>query len=143
LRKLLARYGIRWVFGIFIILLACTQVFGDWHSNTVDRLDIFFYDLRVRLQEPKLDPRIVIVDIDEKSLAEVGRFPWSRDVVAKLVTKLTDHYQVKAVGFDIQFSEPDTSSGYQTLESLVKAELKDEPALEQNQWCSVIPSPRS
>jgi len=128
LRKFLMKHGARWGFGLVITLIACAQVLGYFHSNTIERLDIYFYDLRVKAQSPQSDQRIVIVDIDEKSLHEVGRFPWSRDIVADLVNKLTDHYHVKTIGFDVQFSEPDTSSGYNTLESLAKTELKDVPA---------------
>src|ERR1700740_546376 len=99
-------------------------------SNTLDPLDIFSYDLRVRVQQPKLEPRAVIVDIDEKSLNEIGRWPWSRKVFADIIDNLTGYYQVRAVGFDIQFSEPDLSSGYTTLEALGKTELKDIPGFE-------------
>jgi adenylate cyclase len=44
---------------------------------------------------------------------------------------LTTHYHVGAVGFDISFPEPDTSSGYGVLEKLANGELKDVPALRQ------------
>ena len=130
LRKLLSKFGARWGVGLFLILLACSHAVGFIPSNTLERLDIFFYDLRVRVQQPKLDPRVVIVDIDEKSLNEIGRWPWSRNVFADIIDNLTDYYQVRAVGFDIQFSEPDLSSGYTTLEALGKTELKDVPGFE-------------
>jgi adenylate cyclase len=110
------------------LLLACAQAGEFIPSNTIERLDIFFYDLRVRVQETKLDPRIVIVDIDEKSLVEVGRWPWSRNVMADLVNHLVDHYQIKAAGFDVQFSEPDLSSGYTTLEALAKSDFNEIPS---------------
>jgi len=130
LRKLLSKFGVRWGIGLFFILLACSHAAEIIPSNTLERLDIFFYDLRVRVQKPKLDPRVVIVDIDEKSLNEIGRWPWSRNVFADIIDNLTDYYQVRAVGFDIQFSEPDLSSGYTTLEALSRNELKDVPSFE-------------
>ncbi len=130
MRKLLSKFGVRWGIGLFFILLACAHAAEIIPSNTLERLDIFFYDLRVRVQQPKLDPRVVIIDIDEKSLNEIGRWPWSRNVFADIIDNLTDYYQVRAVGFDIQFSEPDLSSGYTTLEALAKTELKDVPSFE-------------
>ncbi len=130
MRKILAKYGARWSFGLILTLLAAAQAFDYINLNTINRLDIYISDLRIRLQKPQLDSRIVIVDIDEKSLTEIGRYPWGRNVVADLVTKLTDHYQVRALGFDVQFSEPDTSSGYITLESLSKTDLKNVPSFE-------------
>eukprot|EP01034_Spumella_vulgaris_P029084 gene29083-36070_t len=79
---------------------------------------------------PVLDPRVVIVDIDEKSLAEVGRFPWSRNVMARLVEQLTVKYEVAAVGFDVSFPEPDTSSGYDVLKQLAQGELQQVAGLQ-------------
>jgi len=131
LRKFLNNHWARWGFGLVITLIACAQALDYFPSNTIERLDLYFYDLRARTQQPRLDPRIVVVDIDEKSLAEIGRFPWNRKIVADLVTKLTDDYQVKAIGFDVQFSEPDTSSGYTTLETLAKTDLKDFPSFQK------------
>ncbi|MBE9546976.1 MAG: adenylate/guanylate cyclase domain-containing protein [Proteobacteria bacterium] len=48
---------------------------------------------------------IVIAAIDEKSLAELGRWPWPRSTIAKLVDTLKG-YGSKVVGFDIVFAEP-------------------------------------
>jgi len=62
----------------------------------------------------------VIVAIDEKSLSELGRWPWPRTTLAKLV-KALQGYGVKAVGFDIVFAEPDANSSLKTV-----AELSDE-----------------
>lgn len=126
MHKLFSIHG-RWIIGLIILFIACVQALELLPSNTIDRLDIFFYDLRVRVQDVKLDPRIVIVDIDEKSLNEIGRWPWSRNRMAELVTHMTEHYQVRAAGFDVQFSEPDLSSGYTTLQMLANTEMKDTP----------------
>jgi adenylate cyclase len=77
-----------------------------------------------------VDERVVILDIDEKSLAEQGRWPWGRDKLATLMNKLFDQYGVKLVGFDVVFAEPDESSGLKSLESLAKKELKDAPVFQ-------------
>ena len=127
--KLLRRYGARWALGVGLTLAALAYVMGVWSSHAIARQDILIGDLRMRLEAPVPDPRIVIVDIDTKSLVEVGRFPWSRNVLAKLVDQLAGHYKAGAVGFDITFPEPDTSSGYAVLERLAAHELKDDSAL--------------
>ena len=76
----------------------------------LQRLDDIIYDARLRTSMPKtMDNRIVIVDIDEKSLAEVGRWPWSRNRLATLVDELFDRHQVALLGFDVVFAEPDES----------------------------------
>lgn len=127
--KLLRRYGARWALGLALTLVALAYVMNVWSSHAIARQDTIIGDLRMRLEAPVLDPRIVIVDIDTKSLGEVGRFPWSRNVLAKLVDQLAGHYGAAAIGFDISFPEPDTSSGYAVLDRLAAHELKDVPAL--------------
>jgi adenylate cyclase len=59
----------------------------------------------------------IIVTIDEKSLSELGRWPWPRTVIARLVEQLKV-YGIKAVGFDIVFSEPDENVGLKTITEL-------------------------
>src|SRR5690348_17745148 len=84
------------------------------------------YDARLAMTMPRdLDKRIVILDIDEKSLGEVGRWPWSRNVMARLMDKLFDQYGIAMVGFDVVWAERDTSSGMEVLNGLAQKELKD------------------
>jgi adenylate cyclase len=124
-RKAAKRQWPRWLLGFMITLSGMLYTWGYIESNTVARMDNFFSGLRMRLEPAKLDPRIVIVDIDGKSLNEVGRFPWPRNVQAKLVEQLVDHYEVGVVGYDISFPEPDLSSGYKVLEELAKEDIPE------------------
>jgi len=100
---------------------------ADWiTSRFVQQMELLAYDARLRLFMPKtLDPRVVILDIDEKSLNAEGRWPWSRNKLALMVKQLFERYQVRVLAFDVAFPEPDTSSGLQTLDALAKTELKD------------------
>jgi adenylate cyclase len=129
IKRALSKYWSRWAIGLALTLVAALYPFGFWSSHAIERQDTMLSDLRMRLEPAVLDPRVVIVDIDSKSLTEVGRFPWSRNVLARLVDQLTRHYKVGAVGFDISFPEPDTSSGYSVLEGLAEHDMKDVPAL--------------
>ena len=52
---------------------------------------------------------VVIVDIDEASLKDIGQWPWPRTIVADLVTQLTE-LGVAAIAFDVIFAEPDRMS---------------------------------
>ena len=71
----------------------------------LNTLDAFVYDARLRLTMPgDIDERIVILDIDERSLSEQGRWPWSRDKMATLLDRLFDHYGVAILGFDVVFA---------------------------------------
>jgi len=94
----------------------------------ITRLDNIIYDYRLRLTMPgTVDDRIVILDIDEKSLdpRALGRWPWGRDKIVGLLQKLLDKHGVAIIGFDVVFAEPDESSGLPVLENLAKTRLKD------------------
>jgi adenylate cyclase len=67
-----------------------------------------------------LDERVVIVDIDEKSLAEVGRWPWGRNKLADLVDELFERQKIAMLGFDVVFAEADESSGLKRLRQLAQ-----------------------
>jgi adenylate cyclase len=129
LRNGFRKFGARWALGLALTLAALAYTMGFWASHAIERQDTIIADTRMRLERPVLDKRIVIVDIDAKSLNEVGRFPWSRNVMARLVDQLVGHYKVGAVGFDVSFPEPDTSSGYAVLERLAQNQLKNVEAL--------------
>ncbi len=91
---------------------------------TLQRMENILYDLRLRTTVINtIDPRIVIIDIDEESLAKEGRWPWRRDKMAYLVDMLFDYYNIKLLGFDVVFSEPDTSAGVELLEKLASGPL--------------------
>lgn len=64
-------------------------------------------------------PPVAVVDIDEASIAKLGQWPWSRDVIARMVDRLAAA-GVAAIGFDIVFSEPDRLSLERAAEELRK-----------------------
>ncbi len=76
----------------------------------LERLSLITFDIYQRAdpREPGEAP-IRIVDIDDKSLAEIGQWPWPRTVVAELVDKLAAA-GAAVVAFDIDFAEPDRTS---------------------------------
>lgn len=121
------KHLVRYLLGAACLLLFVGHGAKFWQLPFFSVLDGYLYDVRVRMSTPGgKDERIVIVDLDEKSLAEIGRWPWGRDVVAELVRKLTDDYKVAIVGFDVVFAEPDESSGLKVLERLAKDQLRGE-----------------
>lgn len=66
-----------------------------------------------------LDPRIVIVDIDEKSLQAEGHWPWNRHRLKRPVDGLFDRYKVRVLGFDMVFAEKDESADIENIERLL------------------------
>jgi len=82
------------------------------------------YDLHF-LSRGRIAPgsEVVIVAIDEKSVDQLGRWPWPRTRIAELVDRLGS-YGAKVIAFDIVFSEPDYSSGSVVLKEL-RAKVAD------------------
>jgi adenylate cyclase len=72
------------------------------------RLRTFDFYQSLRPRETESRP-VVIVDLDEASLKDIGQWPWPRTIVADLVTKLTQLGAV-AIAFDVIFAEPDRMS---------------------------------
>lgn len=93
----------------------------------VEQMENIAYDQRLLWTMPRTpDNRIVIVDIDERSLTAEGRWPWSRNKVAGLVEDLFEKYETALVAFDIVFAEPDDSSGLSVLERLANDEFAED-----------------
>ncbi|MBI3754921.1 MAG: adenylate/guanylate cyclase domain-containing protein [Deltaproteobacteria bacterium] len=85
-------------------------------------------DARFRSRPPIAPGKdVVIAVIDEKSLDELGRWPWPRTVIAKLIDELTA-YGVKVIAFDIVFSEPSENSEMNALLSLKEKYKGDMPS---------------
>jgi len=101
-------------------------------------------ELRVRVFDSfqSINPRVktarpvTIVDIDEKSLAKLGQWPWPRTRIADLVTNLTKLGAV-AIAFDVIFSEPDrlnpetAADTFRNLDEDAKTKLRALPSNDQ------------
>ncbi|MDD2275502.1 MAG: adenylate/guanylate cyclase domain-containing protein [Smithellaceae bacterium] len=106
---------------LFVILIALALFLLDFKFLRLVELKTL--DLRIASRgDLKPGGETVIAVIDEKSLSELGRWPWPRTTIAQLVRKLKSE-GAKAVGFDIVFSEPDINSNLKTIDAL-SAEMK-------------------
>ncbi|MDM7949045.1 CHASE2 domain-containing protein [Hydrogenophaga sp.] len=124
----LRQHGARIAVTLIPLVLAVLHAVGVAPMGVLQRLDHLIYDARLRATMPAtLDERVVIVDIDEKSLAEVGRWPWSRDRVAQLVDTLFEQQGIALLGFDTVFAEPDDNSGLRQLQQLAQGALAEQP----------------
>ena len=126
--RLLSKHWSRIAVTLIPLVFALMHATGILRVGVLQHLDDIIYDARLRATMPQtLDERIVIVDIDEKSLAEVGRWPWGRNKLADLASELFDNQQVALLGFDVVFAEPDDSSGLKRLKQLAQNEMRDQP----------------
>ena len=125
--QLLSKHWPRIAVTLIPLLFALMHASGALPMGVLQRLDNIIYDARLRATMPQtIDERIVIVDIDEKSLAEVGRWPWSRNRLADLVNELFERQKTALLGFDLVFAEEDDSSGLKRLKLLAQNELRDQ-----------------
>lgn len=130
--QLIFKHWRRMAVTLLPLLFALLHAMGFLHLTVLQRLDDIIYDARLRATAPQTtDPRVVIVDIDEKSLAEIGRWPWGRNRLAALVDELFDRQHAAIVGFDVVFAEPDESSGLARLTDLARNELKDQSGFQE------------
>lgn len=123
---------VRLVLSAFILLVLLIDTSGLYKYPFIKQLEDWTYDARLNFtRSDTIDERIVIVDIDENSLAEVGRWPWGRDKLATIVDNLFNLYEADVVGFDIVFAEKDTSSGLEMFEQLAQNSLKNNAQYQQ------------
>ena len=91
-----------WLLCLFLMVLTC--VFFNFSGIFHIPLDYFTYDAFLHKKTSKADERIVIIEIDDKSLAELGRWPWSRTVHANLIHQINKS-NPKALFLDVFFIE--------------------------------------
>jgi CHASE2 domain-containing sensor protein len=92
------------VAAVIVVDFTFTQLIGALDGTKYDKL------IQYRLSSPAASPDIVIVDVDERSLAivgvEHGRWPWPRDVLAEAIATIAEA-RPKALFVNVIFSEPD------------------------------------
>ena len=91
------------------------------------------FDPRAKLEKPP----VAIVDIDEPSLAKIGQWPWSRTLIADMVSSLTKLGAV-VIAFDVIFAEPDrlnpdiAAGTFRNLDEETRARLRALPSNDQH-----------
>ncbi len=111
--KKLKNYGL---VGFFIFLISSAGYF--YLPKSIQVFDDKLRDLMFIFRGAQaVSKDVVIVDIDEKSLKELGQWPWSRNKFAKLVDNLSNA-GVGAIGLDIVFAEADNSSPAKVLKEI-------------------------
>jgi serine/threonine-protein kinase len=111
-----------WFFGLVVV--AVVLVFHQT-SNLIANLEQKAYDLGVQATSRTPSERVAVIAIDDVSIANIGRWPWSREVHARM-TDLLAGAKAKAIGNTVFFSEPQIDPGYVYVTKLL--DLVSRPA---------------
>ena len=94
-------------FTIILLILIIIRIQNPEFVKSISSISFDSYQKIFKYNEKQDD--IIIVDIDEPSLAKFGQFPWGRNVFSKILENINKE-DPKSVGFDIFFSEKDKQS---------------------------------
>jgi len=117
LKALLKNYRL-----ISFIVVSAIAILGYYHQpDSIQKFSLGLEDLKFSARSalgfaPKPHPDIVIVEVDEPSVNTIGRWPWNRDVMAKLFDNLKE---ASVVGLDIVFSETSDEDKDQLLSDTI------------------------
>ena len=90
-----------------VVVFAVASSFGH-------RVDNLIYDQISAVAAPAPSPDIILVEIDDRSLAQLGAWPWPRTTHARLIDALSEA-KPKAIGYDVLFTEPTDSANDESL----------------------------
>jgi adenylate cyclase len=129
LRTLIFHFRRGLVYWLPLALLSAMLLAHIASPQPFERFSLLAFDIYQRAaprESPKASP-ILIVDIDERSLKEIGQWPWPRGIVAGLLDKLIES-GAAVVAFDVLFSEPDRTSPENLLKLLARRGADGEAA---------------
>ena len=120
-----------------LVLLVVFAGLRVWDPPPVQELRLRTFDM-FQLIDPrhKTVRPVTIIDIDDKSLARFGQWPWPRTRIADMILNLTNNGAV-AIGFDVVFSEPDrlnpdlVANQMRYLDDAIRAKLRELPSNDQ------------
>ena len=96
--------------GIIIILIS--MVFSYSGLPALDAVERHIYNMEMRYTQAakKGSHKIALIDIDDKSLAVLGSWPWPRNLIAEMINLLKDN-GVELIGLNIPFFEKERNQG--------------------------------
>ena len=104
-----------YIITLFLFLIIIKIV----NPSLVQKISFINYDFYQKVFNRGEVENVTIVDIDEKSIAKIGQFPWRRDIYSKILNNL-NQFNPSAIAFDIVFSEEDKQNPQDLLLKLQK-----------------------
>ena len=105
-----------WFLGL---LVAAGVTVLNLSSGLIVSLERKAYDLGVTASTRTPSERVAVIAIDDASIANIGRWPWPRDVMAKMIDLLASA-KVKVIGNTVLFTEPQVDPGYVYITKLLE-----------------------
>ena len=102
-----------------IVLFLFLIIIKIVNHSLVQKISFINYDFYQKVFNRGEVQNVTIVDIDEKSIAKIGQFPWRRDIYSKILNNL-NQFNPSAIAFDIVFSEEDKQNPQDLLLKLQK-----------------------
>jgi serine/threonine-protein kinase len=104
-----------WFFGLVIAIV----VFGfSRASGFIPGLERWAYDLGVNMTSKTPSDKLAVIAIDDQSIANIGRWPWPREVQAKMIDQLAAA-KAKVIGNTVFFFEPQKDPGLAYVEKML------------------------
>ena len=100
-------------------------------SDLIPSMERKAYDLGVKATSKNPSDKIAVIAIDDQSIANIGRWPWSREVHAKMTDKLAEA-KAKVIGNTVFFFEPQLDPGLQYINRLLEIYNKNQAATGQD-----------
>lgn len=126
-----------WIADWFLVLIVAIVLFFAGGGDLIQSLERKAYDLGVKASSSRNpSEKVAVIAIDDQSIANIGRWPWSREVHAKMIDLLAGA-KAKAIGNTVFFSEPQVDPGLNYINKLTQlyadSSLKDlaDPAAQQ------------
>jgi adenylate cyclase len=124
------RLMVRIAISALALALFALHIAASPRFEVIDRVENYLYDVRIRLTMPgTVDERIVIVDIDETSQAELGQWPWPRNTLADIIDRLFDDYGIRVLGLDALFAEAEETSAERVIAELIASDIAADPVV--------------
>src|SRR5688572_25606736 len=102
------------LFTLAFLLLAFI-VFPDSFAS----LERYAYDVGMRASQRAPSDKIAVIAIDEESIQNIGRWPWPRDIHARMISELK-RGGAKVIGNTILYSEPQIDPGFARINALIE-----------------------
>ena len=125
------------IIGVILTVLTITAFYFEWMPTKY--LEYRVYDAMSNLKEKAFNSPIVIVAVDDESIANMGRWPWPRGYIARMIEFL-NKCEARVIGVNIIYSESDMNQGLTEVRDILKNIESDAGLLHNVQVNSIYTS---